>query len=103
MRVFIVLLYLSLMVQLANAQGYQAEIEPMLCPIKIGEGVIAQCGYLVVPENRQKPKGRKIKVPFVFARKADADSTQNVSLYTTGGPGYSTISYISEINANSVF
>lgn len=103
MRVFIVLLYLSLMVQLANAQGYQAEIEPMLCPIKIGEGVIAQCGYLVVPENRQKPKGRKIKVPFVFARKADADSTQNVSLYTTGGPGYSTISYISEINANSGF
>ncbi|WP_199139373.1 alpha/beta fold hydrolase [Pedobacter sp. ASV12] len=103
MRVFIILLYLSLMVQLANAQGYQAEIEPMLCPIKIGEGVIAQCGYLVVPENRQKPKGRKIKVPFIFARKADADSTQNVSLYTTGGPGYSTISYISEINANSGF
>lgn len=103
MRVFIVLLYLSLMVQLANAQGYQAEIEPMLCPIKIGEGVIAQCGYLVVPENRQKPKGRKIKVSFVFARKADADSTQNVSLYTTGGPGYSTISYISEINATSGF
>ncbi|MEE1943986.1 alpha/beta fold hydrolase [Pedobacter sp. KR3-3] len=103
MRVFIVLLYLSLMVQWANAQGYKAEIEPTACPLKIGTGVIAKCGYLVVPENRQKPNGRKIKVPFVFARKADADSTQNVSLYTTGGPGYSTISYISEINATSGF
>ena len=103
MRVFITLLYVCLLSQLANAQGYKAEIEPSACPLKIGEGVIAKCGYLVVPENRQKANGRKIKVPFVFVRKAGADSTQNVSLYTTGGPGYSTISYISEINANSGF
>lgn len=102
-RVSIVLLYLSLVVQLANAQGYKAEIEPTACPLKIGTGVIARCGYLVVPENRQQPNRQKIKIPFVFVRKADADSVQNVSLYTTGGPGYSTISYISEINATSGF
>lgn len=103
MRVLALTLCFFLMLQLANAQNYTPKIEAGACPIKIGNGVIARCGYLIVPENRQKPSGKQIKVPFVFVRKVDADSTQNVSLYTTGGPGYSTIANISEINANSGF
>lgn len=103
MRILALALYFFLTAQLANAQNYTPKIENSACPIKIGTGVIAKCGYLIVPENRNKPSGRQIKVPFVFVRKADADSTQNVSLYTTGGPGYSTIANISEINANSGF
>lgn len=87
----------------ASAQGYQPKIEPFACTIKVGPGVIARCGYLVVPENRQKPNGRQIKVPFFFVRKAGSDSTQNISLYTTGGPGYSTIANFDQISASSGF
>lgn len=90
-------------ISLAHAQSYQPKIEPFACTIKVGEGVIARCGYLVVPENRQKVNGRQIKIPFLFVRKATADSTQNISLYTTGGPGYSTIANIDQVTASSGF
>ncbi|NII26249.1 alpha/beta hydrolase [Pseudoflavitalea sp. X16] len=85
------------------AQGYVPRIEPCDCMIKTAPGLITRCGYLVVPENRQKPGGRTIKVPFVFARKPGMDSTKNVLLYTTGGPGYSTIGNFDSLRYNSDF
>ncbi|WP_200911858.1 alpha/beta fold hydrolase [Pedobacter sp. Hv1] len=88
---------------IASAQNYQPKIESFACTIKIGPGVIARCGYLVVPENRQQVNGRQIKIPFLFVRKTAADSTQNISLYTTGGPGYSTIANIDQISESSGF
>lgn len=85
------------------AQSRSPQIEPFACSIKVGPGVIARCGYLVVPENRQKINGRQIKIPFFFVRKLGADSTKNISLYTTGGPGYSTIANFDQITATSGF
>ena len=85
------------------AQGYIPEIEPCPCLIKIEKGLISKCGYLLVPENRQKPAGRKIKIPFVYARKPEADSVKNTTLYTTGGPGYSTIANFDSIRYRSDF
>lgn len=73
------------------AQGYSPSIEPCPCSMKIDKKLVAKCGYLVVPENRQKPTGNKVKIPFVYARRPEQDSTKNFILYTTGGPGYSTI------------
>lgn len=84
-------------------QGYTPVIEPGDCQIKIAPGLIARCGYLVVPENRQKPGGRKIKIPFVFARKPGMDSTRSIMLYTGGGPGYSTIAGFDSLRYNSDF
>ena len=72
-------------------QGYTPKIESCPCLIKIDSRLVSRCGYLVVPENRQKSGGRNIKIPFVFVRKPDADSAKNITLFTTGGPGYSTI------------
>jgi len=57
----------------------------------------------VVPENRSLPNGRKIKIPFLFVRKPDQDPRKNVTLYTTGGPGYSTTANIDSISYNSGF
>ncbi|HZY38513.1 MAG TPA: alpha/beta fold hydrolase [Mucilaginibacter sp.] len=56
--------------------------------------LIVKSGYLVVPENRQHPDSKKIKVAFIFLRRPDQSATKNVSLYTVGGPGYSTINGI---------
>ena len=85
------------------SQDYTPEIEPCPCLVKIEKGLISKCGYLVVPENRQKPAGRKIKVPFVYARRPGADSVKNITLYTTGGPGYSTIANFDSIRYRSDF
>lgn len=59
--------------------------------MKVDARLKAICGYLVVPENRNKPNGNKVKIPFVFARRPDQDAAKNIVLYTTGGPGYATI------------
>lgn len=85
------------------SQGYTPKIEPGACLFKIGNGLIARCGYLVVPENRQKPKGPTIKIPFVYARQPGMDSVRNVFLTTTGGPGYSTIANFDSLRYNSDF
>jgi pimeloyl-ACP methyl ester carboxylesterase len=75
----------------AFAQRYSPVIEPCPCLMKVDTRLKAKCGFLVVPENRKKPHANKVKIPFVFARKPDQDSTKNITLYTTGGPGYATI------------
>ena len=85
------------------AQKYEPAIEPCPCLIKVDTGLISTCGYLIVPENRKKPAGRKIKIPFVFARRPGADPVKNITLYTTGGPGYSTISNFDTLHYNSGF
>ncbi|AXY72594.1 alpha/beta fold hydrolase [Paraflavitalea soli] len=85
------------------SQGYTPKIETGACQIKIANGLIARCGYLVVPENRQKPQGRTIKIPFVYVRQPGMDSIRNVILNTTGGPGYSTIANFDSLRYNSDF
>ncbi|WP_300599029.1 alpha/beta fold hydrolase [Niabella sp.] len=52
--------------------------------------LIIKSGYLIVPENRMKPNGKTIQLPFIFIRRPDQHPTRNISLYMVGGPGYST-------------
>jgi pimeloyl-ACP methyl ester carboxylesterase len=85
----------------AFSQSNKSNIEVTGCPVKIGPGVISVCGYLVAPENRKKPAGNKVKVPFIFVRKANGSATKNITLFTTGGPGYSTVSNIDSIGEGS--
>ncbi|MBB3969895.1 alpha/beta fold hydrolase [Mucilaginibacter phyllosphaerae] len=71
--------------------------------VKADPRLILKTGYMVVPENRRKPAGRKVKIPFLFVRKPDQDPRKNITLYTTGGPGYSTTLNIDSISYNSGF
>ncbi|MGI4735846.1 MAG: alpha/beta fold hydrolase [Janthinobacterium lividum] len=54
-----------------------------------------------MPENRQCPRGRQVKVPFLFVRRPTQSATQHVSLYSTGGPGYSTTANLDSISYQS--
>ncbi|SEW56344.1 alpha/beta hydrolase [Chitinophaga arvensicola] len=99
----IALLVLLLIPGSAFAQQPSPHIEPCPCMMKVDPALLSQCGYLVVPENRQHPSTRSIKVPFVYVRKPGADSSKHVTLFTTGGPGYSTIANIDSIGKNSGF
>ena len=85
----------------AFAQRYSPIIEPCPCLMKVDVRLKAKCGFLVVPENRKKPNGNKVKIPFVFARKPSQDSTKNITLFTTGGPGYATIPVGDSLTYNS--
>lgn len=86
---------------IALAQHYTPQIERCPCLMKVDPRLKTVCGYLVVPENRNRPSGNKVKVPFLFARRPDQDSVKNIVLYTTGGPGYATINVGDSLRFNS--
>ncbi|HEX6426609.1 MAG TPA: alpha/beta fold hydrolase [Niastella sp.] len=90
---------LLLIVNVSFSQSYVPKIESCPCFVKVDSALISTCGYLIVPENRRKPAGRTVKLPFVYVKKTVSDS--NVTLYTTGGPGFSTIANFKGISARS--
>lgn len=100
---FIALLLTVVISQTIYSQKYKPVIEPYPGMVKADPRLILKTGYLVVPENRSKPNERKVKVPFFFVRRPDQDSHKNVTIYTTGGPGYSTTRNIDSISYNSGF
>ncbi len=73
------------------AQPTSPVIEPCPCLMKVDPRLVSRCGYLVVSETRGRPSTGKVKIPFVFIRRPEQDSARFVTLYTTGGPGYSTL------------
>ena len=80
----------------AQAQRYNSIIEwKKFAPAD--PRLIVKSGYLIVPEDRQKPNGNKVKLPFIFLRRPGQDARRNISLYSVGGPGYSTTSGIDSI------
>lgn len=97
------LLYLLalLVTTTAAAQQYTPRIESDTPHVKIASGLIARYGNLVVPENRQKPNGRTVKIPFLFVRQPGQDTTKQITLFTTGGPGFSTLANFDSIRYNS--
>ncbi|MBO9632158.1 MAG: alpha/beta fold hydrolase [Chitinophagaceae bacterium] len=97
------LVALLMIAQSASGQRYKVSIQPNPGLVKADPRLILQTGYLVVPENRSKPHGRSIRLPFFFVRRPDQDPKKNVSLYMTGGPGYSTTRNIDSISYNSGF
>ncbi len=71
-------------------EGMQAEelrLEP--CTIKLDSGEYeADCGILVVPENRDTPDGRLIALPVTRIRATSENSAKPI-FYLEGGPGMS--------------
>lgn len=103
MKLALLTTVISFLTMQVISQTYVPRIEPGACKLSTDTGLIAQCGYLVVPENRTKPNGRQIKIAFQFVRKSSADPKKNITLLSTGGPGYSTINNFKHIPANSGF
>lgn len=102
MKAFPLFLFCFVLIcQTGTGQKYAVSIEPYPNLVKADPRLILQTGYLVVPENRSKPGGRKIKLPFLFVRRPDQDPRRNISLYMTGGPGYSTTAFIDSFRYQS--
>lgn len=99
MTIFRILLLLAFISPRYLYAQKKVTIEPATI-IKAEPGLIVKQGYLVVPENRRKQNGRVVKIPFVFVRRPEQSATSNVFLYTTGGPGYSTIGNLDSIKAD---
>ena len=68
-----------------------AWFEPDLCQIREPQGVIVQCGNLVVPENRTDPDSRTIKLHVMVFGTSSRNPAPDPLLYLAGGPGSSIV------------
>jgi pimeloyl-ACP methyl ester carboxylesterase len=88
------MMWLALFVQqLSSAQqkeAYTPKIEPCDCAFK-SDSLKTRCAYLIVPENRSKPNGKTIKLPFIYVESNNPNRRKDPVLYTTGGPGGSSL------------
>ena len=82
--------------------AYTPSIEPCACPVKIDSSFTTRCGYLVVPENRTKANGKSIKLPFVWVESKNKDKKKDPLLFTTGGPGGSSLGWAVGATRHSV-
>lgn len=77
-------------------------VEDSPCVYVPGEGYEARCGYLVVAENRERPEGPAIKLPFIYVRSKNPASRPDPVLYTGGGPGVSSLHPVTSIPRRSL-
>ena len=69
----------------------EAWFEPDVCRIREPQGVIVQCGNLVVPENRSDPDSRMIELHVMVFGTASRNPAPDPLLYLAGGPGSSIV------------
>jgi pimeloyl-ACP methyl ester carboxylesterase len=69
--------------------GYQPRFEPAACPSEppAPELPTARCGFLVVPENRQKPAGKTIRLAVMIVPSVAQPPAPDPIVHLTGGPG----------------
>ena len=60
---------------------------------KIDSSFKTQCGYLVVPENRNKKSSAMIKLPFIIVKSKNPHKKNDPVLFTGGGPGGSSLDW----------
>lgn len=87
---------------LAQSKGYTPKIEPCACPYKADSSLKTTCAYLIVPENRKKPAGKTIKLPFIYVESNNPNKRKDPVLYTTGGPGGSSLSPVRNTHRRSL-
>ncbi len=61
------------------------------CPIAVPDGVVVDCGALVVPEDYEMPDGTTLRLPYIMLRSRSADPEPDPLIFTAGGPGYSSL------------
>jgi pimeloyl-ACP methyl ester carboxylesterase len=91
---FITLLLSLLLIIPANAIG-EAEFEESDCDFDEPAGADIDCGYLIVPENRNDPDSEMIRVHVGILRNPSDDVEDDPIIYLEGGPGGSALKYMS--------
>lgn len=81
----------------AQQKGYSPKIEPCACPFIADSSLQTTCAYLIVPESRLEPNGKTIKLPIVYV-KNNTGKKRDVVLYTSGGPGNSSLRSVRNVH-----
>src|SRR5882672_6458168 len=104
MRQIFIFFLLSIFFQIGFGQGkgYTPRIEPCDCAFKSDSGLKTNCAYLIVPENRNKPAGKTIKLPFIYVESPNPNKKKDPVLYTGGGPGSSSLGIVRNVQRRTL-
>ncbi len=79
---------------LVDAQEILPRYEPAACPFEGADGRNdVQCGYLVVPENRDRPDGRTLRLSVAVLKSLSDTPLPDPLVYLSGGPGIPSVKY----------
>lgn len=95
--IFCFFLFIADNLQAQQKASYTPKIEPCDCLFK-NDSLKTRCAYLIVPENRSKPNGKTIKLPFIYVESKNPNKRKDPVLYTAGGPGASSLRGVRFIN-----
>lgn len=101
-RPFLLSLLLVAPVASVAQQGNVPRIESSDCIYKADDLHKTRCGFLIVPENRGRPEGRTIRLPFIYVESNNPGKSPDPVLYTGGGPGVSSLHPVTSIARRSL-
>lgn len=93
MKKFIIFLLI-----IASAKLNAQKTEPCECLFKADSSLKTKCGYLLVPENRSKKGSGVIKLPYIIVESPNLNKHKDPLVFTTGGPGGSSIGSVTSIH-----
>jgi len=67
------------------------------CAFDIPEGFQAQCGYLIVPEDRSQPDRRNIRLHVAIFKSSNLNPAPDPVIHLIGGPGASALNNVQPI------
>ncbi len=80
--------------------------EPAPCAFEVPAGYNVDCGYLVVPENREQPDGTWIKLHVAIFRSRSDHPLPDPVIYLAGGGGYNQLDavghYLGEAGGDAI-
>ncbi|HVW15012.1 MAG TPA: alpha/beta fold hydrolase [Mucilaginibacter sp.] len=100
-RLTLLILVLPLLAH-SQRKGYTPKIEPCACAFKADTAYHTKCAYLVVPEDRTRPKGRLVKLPFIIVESNNPNKRKDPVLFSGGGPGQSSLHPVTSIARRSL-
>jgi pimeloyl-ACP methyl ester carboxylesterase len=71
--------------------AYVPTVEAADCAFEVPDGYHPKCGYLIVPEDRANPTGRKIRLHVAVFKSTDANPAPDPVIQLAGGPGGSAL------------
>jgi pimeloyl-ACP methyl ester carboxylesterase len=75
-----------------------ARVRATACSYSV-PGIALSCGTLDVPENYDKPQGRRVSLPYLVVPASASGAKAEPVVFLTGGPGYSAIADLGSIVA----
>ena len=98
LRLFLVLALLVVGAPVTAAHavvGPEPVFEDAPCPVEVPDGARVECGYVQVPESRDVPQGRQVRLLVAVLRSVAAQPAPDPLVVTSGGPGSSSTGLLS--------